>query len=59
VTVSDFGAGDAVELLNGVTITGQDTTSDPGSLLVTLSDSTTVTFTGLTSDLSSGQVFHF
>ncbi len=59
VTVTDFNAADVVELLNGVTITGEDLQTDPGNLLVTLSDNTRITFTGLTSDLASSQVFHF
>jgi Ca2+-binding RTX toxin-like protein len=59
VQVTDFSASDALELLNGVTIAGEDTTSDPGNLVMTLSDSTKVTFAGLTSDIPSGQVFHF
>jgi Ca2+-binding RTX toxin-like protein len=56
-TISDWGSSSALELIGGVSISSE-AVNDQG-LLVTLSDNTTITFTGLTQDLSESQVFTF
>jgi Ca2+-binding RTX toxin-like protein len=53
-TIADFTAADTLDLIGGLTIASQDTSS--GSLVVMLSDNTQLTFTGLTSDLSGNSI---
>jgi Ca2+-binding RTX toxin-like protein len=55
-TITDWGSSDVLELV-GVGIQSQDLSS--GSLSVSLTDGTTINFTGVTSDLNPDQVFSF
>jgi Ca2+-binding RTX toxin-like protein len=56
-TVNDWTSSSALELIGGVSISTEAVNAQ--GLLVTLSDNTQVTFSGLTSDLNDSQVYTF
>jgi Ca2+-binding RTX toxin-like protein len=56
-TIVDFSSADRLELIDGLTVAGQQVSS--GNLVVMLSDNTQLTFAGITTDLGSGSIIHF